>query len=216
MAENDKVAAGNVCEAKIQFRELKLFPAIDENSNFKINTAQFLESSHQIVDAIGGCGMLFSRIVKDMRQNVKKLEDKFKTNETLFAHIEDLVLKDAEGNDNPYDTVTDGLLWLKRAFELVELFFRNVLEDETCNEQLKSHLRKAYEECLLPYHGFLAQKVFEILHFFVPSRTSLLGPSDGNADNLEALDEFLVHFRANLHHLNEFFTKHDLHRIYKG
>ncbi|XP_035773888.1 uncharacterized protein LOC118456882 [Anopheles albimanus] len=220
MAENDEVAAaiaaGNVCEAKIQFRQLKSFPAIDENNNFKISTANFLESSHQIVDAIGCFGKLFSPIVKDMRQNVKKLEDKFKTNETLFAHIEDLILKDAEGKDNPYDTVTDGLLWLKRAFEMMELFFRKVLEDETCSEQLKPHLRKAYEECLLPYHGFLAQKGFQILHFYVPSRTSLLGPSDANADNLKALDEFLVHFRANLHHLNEFFTKHDLHRTYKA
>ncbi|XP_052867684.1 glycolipid transfer protein B [Anopheles cruzii] len=205
-----------VCEAKIQFRQLKAFPVIDENNNFKIDTAHFLQSSHQIVDAIGCFGKLFSPIVKDMRQNVMKLEEKYKRNETLFANLEDLILKDDEGNDNSYDTVTDGLLWLKRALEMIELFFRKVLEDETRSEQLKPHLRKAYDECLLPYHGFLAQKGFQILHFYVPSRTSLLGASGANGDNMKALEEFLVHFRANLSHLNEFFTKYDLHRTYKA
>lgn len=205
-----------VCEAKILFRQLKPFPVIDENNNFKIQTEHFLESSNQIIDAIACFGKLFSPIVKDMRQNVQKITDKYKQNETLFQYLEDLILKDKDGNDNPFDPVTDGLLWLKRAFEMMEQFFRNLLEDATCSEQVKPHLKKAYEECLLPYHGFLAQKAFQLLHLYLPSRSSLLGPSETNMDNLKALEEFLVLFRANLNHINEFFTKHDLHRTYKA
>ena len=49
----DNSAAPAVCEAKILFRQLKPFPVIDENNNFKIETAHFLESSNQIIDAIG-------------------------------------------------------------------------------------------------------------------------------------------------------------------
>ena len=45
---------------------------------------------------------------------------------------------------------------------MMEQFFRNLLEDETRSEQVKPHLKKAYEECLLPYHGFLAQKAFQV------------------------------------------------------
>uniref|UniRef100_A0A182LUF9 Glycolipid transfer protein domain-containing protein n=1 Tax=Anopheles culicifacies TaxID=139723 RepID=A0A182LUF9_9DIPT len=170
------------CEAKILFRQLKPFPVIDENNNFKIETDHFLESSNQIIDAI------------DMRQNVQKIADKYKQNETMFKYLEDLILKDKDGNDVPFDTVTDGLLWLKRAFEMMEQFFRNLLQDETCSEQVKPHLKKAYEECLLPYHGFLAQKAFQLLHLYLPTRSSLLGPSASNADNLKALEDFLVLF----------------------
>uniref|UniRef100_A0A182P2H1 Glycolipid transfer protein domain-containing protein n=1 Tax=Anopheles epiroticus TaxID=199890 RepID=A0A182P2H1_9DIPT len=212
--DNDSTAV--VCDAKIQFRQLKPFPVIDENNNFKIETEHFLESSNQIIDAIACFGKLFSPIVKDMRQNVQKITNKYKQNESLFKYLEDLILKDKDGNDNPFDIVTDGLLWLKRAFEMMEQFFRNLLEDETRSEQVKPHLKKAYEECLLPYHGFLAQKAFQLLHSFLPTRSSLLGPSDSNMDNLKALEDFLVLFRANLKHLNEFYTKHDLHRTYKA
>uniref|UniRef100_A0A182SCV2 Glycolipid transfer protein domain-containing protein n=1 Tax=Anopheles maculatus TaxID=74869 RepID=A0A182SCV2_9DIPT len=161
-----------VCEAKILFRQLKPFPVIDENNNFKIETAHFLESSNQIIDAIACFGKLFSPIVRDMQQNVQKIMVKYKQNETLFQYLEDLILKDKDGNDNPFDTVTDGLLWLKRAFEMMEQFFRNLLEDTTRSEQVKPHLKKAYEECLLPYHGFLAQKAFQI------SRVAKVEPND--------------------------------------
>uniref|UniRef100_A0A182YGF8 Glycolipid transfer protein domain-containing protein n=2 Tax=Anopheles stephensi TaxID=30069 RepID=A0A182YGF8_ANOST len=205
-----------VCEAKILFRQLKPFPVIDENNNYKISTEHFLESSNQIIDAFACFGKLFAPIVRDMRQNVQKITVKYKQNEPLFQYLEDLILKDKDGNANPFDTVTDGLLWLKRAFEMMEQFFRNLLEDDACSEQVKPHLKKAYEECLLPYHGFLAQKAFQLLHLYLPTRSSLLGPPESNADNLKALDEFLVLFRANLNHINEFFTKHDLHRTYKA
>lgn len=208
--------AAVVCEAKILFRQLKPFPVIDENNNFKIETAHFLESSNQIIDAMACFGKLFAPIVRDMRQNVQKITVKYKQNETLFQYLEDLILKDKDGNDVPFNPVTDGLLWLKRAFEMMEQFFRNLLEDATCSEQVKPHLKKAYEECLLPYHGFLAQKAFQLLHLYLPTRTSLLGPSESNMDNLKALEEFLVLFRANLNHINEFFTQHDLHRTYKA
>uniref|UniRef100_A0A182Q7U5 Glycolipid transfer protein domain-containing protein n=1 Tax=Anopheles farauti TaxID=69004 RepID=A0A182Q7U5_9DIPT len=214
--ENTTPPVSPVYEAKILFRQLKPFPVIDENNNFKIETEHFLDSANQIIDAIACFGKLFSPIVRDMRQNVQKITNKYNKNETLFKYLEDLILKDKDGNDNPFDTVTDGLLWLKRAFEMIEQFFRNVLEDETCSEQVKPHLKKAYEECLLPYHGFVAQKAFQLLQLYLPSRTSLLGPADSNMDNLKALEEFLTLFRTNLNHLNEFYTKHDLHRTYKA
>uniref|UniRef100_A0A182JN91 Glycolipid transfer protein domain-containing protein n=1 Tax=Anopheles atroparvus TaxID=41427 RepID=A0A182JN91_ANOAO len=206
----------DICEAKILFRQLKPFPVIDETNGNKIDTRHFIEASNQIIDAMGCFGKLFSPVVKDMRQNVQKVADKFKQNESLFMYLEDLILKDASGNDVPFDTVTDGLLWLKRAFEMLEMFFRNMLADETCSEQVKPHLREAYEVCLLPYHGFLAQKAFQLLHLYLPSRSSLLGTPETNADNLTALKDFLVLFRANLTHLNDFYTKHDLHRTYKA
>ncbi|XP_053673101.1 uncharacterized protein LOC128723390 [Anopheles nili] len=210
------VDSADFCEAKILFRQLKPFPAIDENNNYKIDTQHFLESSNQIIDAIACFGKLFSPIVRDMRQNVQKITNKYKQNEALFSCLEDLILKDKDGNDIPFDTVTDGLLWLKRGFEMIEMFFRSILEDAACSEQIKPHLKKAYEQCLLPFHGFLAQKAFQLLQMYMPTRSSLVGTPDTNGDNMKALEEFLVLFRANLTHLNDFYSKHDLHRTYKA
>ncbi|XP_053667512.1 uncharacterized protein LOC128717864 [Anopheles marshallii] len=201
-----------VCEAKIMFRHLKPFPVIDANSNYKIATGHFLESSNQIIDAIACFGKLFSPIVNDMRQNVQSIANKYQQNETLFMYLEDLILKDKDGGTIPFNGVTNNLLWLKRAFEMMEQFFTNMLEDETCSEQVKPHLRKAYEQCLMPYHRVLGQTVFQLLHLYLPTRSSLLGTPETNADNLKMLEEFLVPLRANLDHINEFYSEHDLHR----
>ncbi|KFB52577.1 AGAP001398-PA-like protein [Anopheles sinensis] len=176
-SENESELA--VCEAKILFRQLKPFPTIDESNGYKIDTRHFIEASNQIIDAMGCFGKLFSPVVKDMRQNVQKVADKFKQNETLFMYLEDLILKDANGKDVPFDTVTDGLLWLKRAFEMIEMFFRNMLADETCSEQVKPHLREAYETCLLPYHGFFSPESLSAASF-VPSQPNVVTWHIGN------------------------------------
>lgn len=203
-------------EARINFSKLKPFPETDnQNNNNKIITKAFLESAYQVVESIESFGRLFTPIVKDMRGNVKRLETKYMENEQTFYYLEDLILLDKDGNENTFDAVTEGLLWLKRALEMIEMFFRNMLDDETCSDNVKHHLRKAYEDALLPYHGFLAQKGFQFLHHYVPSRTTLLGPSENNRDNVEALKNFLITFRANLNHLNTFFEVNNLNRTYK-
>lgn len=203
-------------EARIDFSKLKCFPETDtQNNNNKIISKAFLESAYHVVESIESFGKLFTPIVKDMRGNVKRLETKYKENEQTFYYLEDLVLLDKDGNDNIFDAVTEGLLWLKRALEMIEMFFRNMLEDESCSDNVKHHLRKAYEDALLPYHGFLAQKGFQFLHHYVPTRTTLLGPSESNRNNVEALKNFLVTFRANLDHLNNFFEINNLNRTYK-
>lgn len=203
-------------EARIDFSKLKRFPETDtQNNNNKIISKAFLESAYQVVESIESFGRLFTPIVKDMRGNVKRLETKYKENEQIFYYLEDLVLLDKDGNENTFDAVAEGLLWLKRALEMIEMFFRNMLEDESCSDNVKHHLRKAYEDALLPYHGFLAQKGFQFLHHYVPTRTTLLGPSESNRNNVEALKNFLVSFRANLDHLNNFFEVNNLNRTYK-
>lgn len=203
-------------EARIDFSKLKRFPETDtKNNNNKIISKAFLESAYEVVESIESFGRLFTPIVNDMRDNVKRLERKYKDNEQTFYYLEDLVLLDKDGNKNSFDPVAEGLLWLKRALEMIEMFFRNMLEDESCSDNVKHHLRKAYEEALLPYHGFMAQKGFQFLHHYVPSRTTLLGSSESNQNNVDALKKFLVTFRANLDHLNVFFEVNNLNRNYK-
>lgn len=203
-------------EAKIDFSKLQHFPQTEtQNNKNKIITKAFLDSAYQVVESIESFGRLFTPIVKDMRGNVKRLEAKYKENEQIFCYLEDLILLDKHGNENTFDSVTEGLLWLKRALEMIEMFFRNMLEDESCSDNVKHHLKKAYDDALLPYHGFLAQKGFQFLHHYVPTRTTLLGPEQSNQSNIIALKNFLVTFRANLDHLNNFFEVNKLNRTYK-
>lgn len=202
-------------DARIDFSKLKRFPETDTQTNNKIVSKAFLESAYEVVQSIDSFGRLFTPIVKDMRGNVERLETKYKNNEQTFYYLEDLVLLDKDGNKNNFDAVTEGLLWLKRALEMIEMFFRNMLEDESCSDNVKHHLKKAYEDALLPYHGFLAQKGFQFLHHYVPTRTTLLGSPENNRNNLDALKKFLVTFRANLDHLNNIFEANNLNRNYK-
>ncbi|XP_055615274.1 glycolipid transfer protein B [Toxorhynchites rutilus septentrionalis] len=198
----------------IDFSKLQCFPEI-ESSNKKIITKSFLESASQVIDSIETFGMIFKPIVKDMRGNVKRLEGKYRINEQAFYYLEDMILYDEDGNRNSFDSFTEGLLWLKRALEMIEMFFRNVLDDTSCSDSLKQHLRKAYDNTLLPYHGFLAQKGFQILHHYVPSRTALLGSKEPFLDNVNALKVFLISFKANIDHLNTFFESNNFNRTYK-
>lgn len=204
-----------MAEPKIDFSKLKCFPEIESPNDNKIITEAFIDSAYQVVESIESFGMLFSPIVKDMRGNVKRLEAKYKENNQKFYYLEDLILYDKDGNENTFDAVTEGLLWLKRALEMIEMFFRNVLNDTTCSDNVKHHLKKAYEDALLPYHGYLAQKGFQLLHHYVPSRTTLLGPAETNKENVDSLKCFLITFRTNIDHLNQFFEAHNLNKTYK-
>lgn len=203
-------------EARIDFSKLKCFPELDGENN-KIVTKAFIESANTVIDSIESFGTLFSPIVKDMRGNVKRLEAKYCQNDKAFHYLEDLILCDNQGNENSnsFDTVTEGLLWLKRALEMIERFFRDMLDDTTCSDNVKHLLKKAYDDALLPYHGFFAQKGFQLLHHCVPTRTTLLGPPESNNNNLIALKAFLVTFRANIDHINEFFEANNLNKTYK-
>lgn len=49
-----------------------------------------------------------------------------------------------------------------RALELIEVFFRKVVNDKTLQDSLKNHLQEAYTETLKPYHGFIVQTAFSV------------------------------------------------------
>lgn len=54
-----------------------------------------------------------------------------------------------------------------RALELIEQFFSNILNDKTCHESLKKHLKEAYTKTLKPYHGWIVQEAFSVSNKFI-------------------------------------------------
>lgn len=50
----------------------------------------------------------------------------------------------------------------RRALELIESFFRNILNDKTNEENVKHHLKEAYIRTLKPHHSWIVQEAFGV------------------------------------------------------
>lgn len=144
----------------IVFSNQKGFPQ-EFHISGKILTVEFLEASNEVIAALEKCGVLFIPLVLDMRRNANQLLAHYQKDETSRQFIEDMILSDE------HRTTHTWLLWLKRALELIERFFWHVLNDTDVmteiNDDLRSHIGKAYDEVLKPFHGFLTRRSFEVL-----------------------------------------------------
>ena len=70
-----------------------------------------------------------------------------------------------------------------RALQLIEKFFSNILDDGTCQESLKSHIKEAYMVTLKPHHNWIAQQGFSVkisFHLFPLAFRILIGHSAGD------------------------------------
>lgn len=83
----------------------------------------------------------------------------YSQNEIDYMFLNDLLNSNEEKIRN---CATDALLWLKRALELIEKFFSNILADETYNENLKGHIEAAYAITLKQHHSWIVQKTFSV------------------------------------------------------
>ncbi|XP_044754936.1 pleckstrin homology domain-containing family A member 8 [Coccinella septempunctata] len=149
------------------FTELKeTFPLYDTE---KLRTVELMEGSQGVVKVIERFGKVFAPVVFDMNRNIDKINSKYRTDETNFEFIEDMVLSEKE-NDGV--VVTDALQWLRRALHFVSRLFHHILDNHdngSITSDLTPMLKRAYSETLEPYHGWLGTQLFNVMSRFAPT-----------------------------------------------
>lgn len=89
---------------------------------------------------------------------MQRLQKGYLENPEQNHYLEEMIVADMKSSK----LYAEPLLWLKRALELINYFFTNILDDKTCQESLIEHLKAAYTKTLQPYHGWLVQGAFNV------------------------------------------------------
>lgn len=89
---------------------------------------------------------------------LQRLQKGYLENPEQNHYLEEMIVADMKSSK----LYAEPLLWLKRALELINYFFTNILDDKTCQESLIEHLKAAYTKTLQPYHGWLVQGAFNV------------------------------------------------------
>ncbi|XP_055303448.1 glycolipid transfer protein B [Sitodiplosis mosellana] len=184
-------------QPRVVFKQLKGFQAIDEQG--KVKTILFLNASREVVAIIDSFGKLFKPVVYDMNGNIEKLWQIYVQNEIDYMFLDDMLKSSEERIQN---CARDALTWLKRALEMIEKFFSNVVADHTCEENLKRHIEAAYAITLKQYHSWIIQKSFSLIYTVLPNRSQLIGKGDVHHENVQALEKFLDSMRMHLNEVN--------------
>lgn len=190
-----------------------LFPNIIDD---KIGTVEFLDAARGIVRIIEKLGKVFAPIRYDIQGNINKLTTRYAKDEEKNATLQDMIL--IEKNTETNLIATDALMWLTRGLHMILLFFEQIVEDAkttTPTEDLVAFLKKAYKEALEPYHGWMAQQLFDLLSLMVPTRSQLLQAltnkqTTENSIVIENMEFYLQRLQKNVSVIQSFYKANNL------
>ncbi|XP_076364074.1 glycolipid transfer protein isoform X4 [Tachypleus tridentatus] len=162
-------------------------------------------------------GKAFLPVKYDVNGNIEKLQTIYKTDELKFKHLSSIVIHEMNDDKDKDKVGTDALLWLKRALQYIQVFLSYFVEDYVqgnCTEDLVPFFRKAYEEKLKQYHGFIIQNLFGLCLRAAPGRKQLIvllsnGKEDKEGEVFDDLKNFLVGMTANLDIIVDLYKKYN-------
>ncbi|XP_078053059.1 pleckstrin homology domain-containing family A member 8 isoform X2 [Augochlora pura] len=191
-----------------------LFPEIVQQ---KINTVEFLAAARGVARIVDKLGKVFAPVKYDIQGNIDKLAARYATNTEQNVTLQDMIL--FEKATETKLVAMDALLWLTRGLHMILLFFEKIVEDGKTvspTEDLVAFLKTSYKEALEPYHGWMAQQLFDILSRMVPTRLQLLRAlnTTDNADKhdivLRDMEIYLTNLRKNVSIIQLFYKTHNL------
>lgn len=174
----------------------------------KIVTQTFLDACSEIVpffDVLGSTA--FAPVKSDINGNITKLRKKQATNPEKFVTLQDIVNAEIEEKTTKAkNSATDALLWLKRALTFIRVFLEVVLTGE---QDLVKCAKKAYEDSLKKYHGWMVQGIFSLAMKAVPYRKDFikaLGPESTEEQILADMKGVVELIAANIDNINDFYV----------
>lgn len=212
MSSIDSIIQKEAC-TPIEFDNRVQFPEIIDD---KINTEEFLQAARDVVQTVDKFGKLFAPVRYDMQGNIDKLTTRYSMDKKSNSTLQDMIL--LEKSTEKDLIAVDALMWLRRALHMILLFFEKIVEDHKAGqatEDLVAFLKEAYKETLEPYHGWMAQQLFNLLSRMTPTRSQLvLALADGELDKEEItlynMEMSLINLKKNVLALKTFYIDHNL------
>jgi hypothetical protein len=188
-----------------------MFPNLEDG---KVPTERFLTASKTIADFVAHLGVAFKPVQADILGNVEKVRKKYESNKEEFVYIQDLIDADLRDNNGKMGMAAEGLLWLKRGLEFMQMFLRLLVESYRSNkektENMTPVLKEAYSKTLMRHHNFLAKQLFNVVVHAAPYRRTLLKAAAYNHDGLEEtvvreIESHLDNFAGNVQAIVEYY-----------
>ncbi|KAJ3084371.1 glycolipid transfer protein [Rhizoclosmatium globosum] len=143
-----------------------------------IDVATFCKACEGLNGVLDILGTAFSVVKSDIQGNVTKVQTKAAENPAVFTTLESFVKAELAEKKRP---ASEGLLWLKRALELIAIALRRSFNNPS--EELSVSFGEAYKVALGPFHSFLIRPVFSMAMGACPYRADFyktLGDADPN------------------------------------
>ncbi|XP_013381773.1 pleckstrin homology domain-containing family A member 8 [Lingula anatina] len=152
---------------KPSFQDIKLA------ANGGIPVQTFLQSCKAVVSIFDKLSSTaFAPVKMDISGNIRKINEKYKTNPSAFSTLQAIVLYEKSvGQSQLSNSATQALLWLKRALHFIKEFLGELVSGE---QDLTKAATKAYERSLKPYHGWVVRGVFSLAAKAAPYREEFL------------------------------------------
>jgi len=152
-----------------------------------IDTAQLLKACRAHLKLMKSGGASLRLVAKDLESNLLKAETPFmkapKQGKTLYSLLESERHSGIheEGNLLANESAAMGLLWIRRSLAFQLDLFESSLVSEKGKDPGVAAI-DAYEKNLLPYHGWMLQKVFPLSLSAMPKRNAFISALGGSEE----------------------------------
>jgi len=174
------------------------------NTDPGINTKEFLEATEGLIkmfDLFGSSA--FSIVQSDMTGNVKKIRERYLTNETENSTLQSLVIGE---KDEKKLTATEGLLWLNRGLSFTSKALRSSVSNST--EELSVSFTNAYGVTLKKFHGMMVRPIFTLAMKSCPYRKDFYEKLGGDSPRVrDQMEEWLSSLEKIVNTVDEFYKE---------